>query len=196
MEISGYLSEISDNVKNQIAKVFVNYGLIVEEFYTESISVEQDEIYVKIRHAMAERIGRMAQGYDYATERSFDVAEKQAENQGTSGMMTGLAVGASVGMAAGPMVGGMMNRALQPATNSMNTVPMSNQGMINQDVGVVKPKTNEKKCNNCGTTMAENSKFCPNCGMSVDIELKCVQCGHAVTAGAKFCSNCGAKQEV
>ena len=151
---------------------------------------------MKVRKAMAERIARMAQGYDYATERSFDVAEKQAENQGTSGMMTGLAVGASVGMAAGPMVGGMMNRALQPAANFMNTVPMSNQGMRNQDIGVVKPKNNEKKCNNCGTAMAENSKFCPNCGLAVNFELKCAQCGHAVTAGAKFCPNCGAKQEV
>ncbi len=196
MEISAYLSEISENVKEQIAKVFVNYGLVVEEFYTESISVEQDDTYRQVRAAMAKRMERMLEGYDYATERSFDVAEKQAENQGTSGMMTGLAVGASVGMAAGPMVGGMMNRALQPATNSMNTVPMSNQGMINHDVGVVKPKNNEKKCNSCGTTMAGNSKFCPNCGMAVDIELKCVQCGHTVTAGAKFCSNCGAKQEV
>ena len=196
MEISGYLSEISDSVKEQIAKVFVNYGLVVEEFYTESISVEQDEIYVKVRKAMAERMTRMAQGYDYVTERSFDVAEKQAENQGASGMMTGLAVGASVGMAAGPIVGGMMNRALQPASNAVNTVPMSNQGIINQDAGVVKPKKDEKKCSNCGVTMEENSRFCPKCGIAVDVDCKCVQCGHVLTAGAKFCSNCGAKQEV
>ena len=110
--------------------------------------------------------------------------------------MTGLAVGASVGMAAGPMVGGMMSRALQPATNSVNTVPMTNLGMVNQDVGIVKPKNNERKCKSCGMTLPADSRFCSSCGQAVNFELRCNECGNVLAMGAKFCSNCGARQEV
>lgn len=168
MEINAYLPEISDSVKETIKSVFYKYGLIVEEFYIESVSVEQDEIYKQVREASARRISRKLEGIDYVTERSFDVAEKQAQNQGTSGTMTGLAVGASVGMAAGPMLGGMMNRALQPAT-SFGAMPVQPTAVNNQDVGVVKPKPRGKSsattatCVQCGTII-EKSRFCPHCG--------------------------------
>lgn len=74
---------------------------------------------------------------------SFDVAEVQAANQGTSGTMTGLAVEASVGMATGQMVGGMMNRVLQPTANA-SIMPMQSKGISEQSFGDIVPRNDEK----------------------------------------------------
>lgn len=63
MEIAVYLTDISEGVKEQISKVFVNYGLIVEEYYTESISVEQDKNYEKVLETIIQSIEQNVIGY-------------------------------------------------------------------------------------------------------------------------------------
>lgn len=48
-------------------------------------------------------------------------------------------------------------------------------------------------CPQCGTPLAKNVKFCPECGSKIQSEAKCAECGSKLEAGVKFCPECGAK---
>jgi membrane protease subunit (stomatin/prohibitin family) len=48
-------------------------------------------------------------------------------------------------------------------------------------------------CPKCEAPLAENAKFCPNCGAKLNEDDKCGHCGAKLTPGAKFCPECGEK---
>ena len=41
------------------------------------------------------------------------------------------------------------------------------------------------KCTNCGASIADDAKFCAECGTKVVREMFCAQCGTKLSAGAK-----------
>ena len=49
-------------------------------------------------------------------------------------------------------------------------------------------------CSNCGSTLAEGSAFCPNCGTGVleSTRRACSDCGATLAEGSAFCGSCGA----
>ena len=49
-------------------------------------------------------------------------------------------------------------------------------------------------CPDCNAPLAQNSKFCPDCGARVQAK-HCTSCGAKLTANAKFCPDCGEKVE-
>jgi membrane protease subunit (stomatin/prohibitin family) len=48
-------------------------------------------------------------------------------------------------------------------------------------------------CPKCGFQNTQTTKFCGNCGTSIQVQsgIVCPKCSSQNTAGAKFCSNCG-----
>jgi membrane protease subunit (stomatin/prohibitin family) len=48
-------------------------------------------------------------------------------------------------------------------------------------------------CPNCNAPLANNAKFCPECGTKIKSEVFCTECGAKIKAGSKFCPECGAK---
>ncbi|HEX7540637.1 MAG TPA: zinc ribbon domain-containing protein [Anaerolineales bacterium] len=50
-------------------------------------------------------------------------------------------------------------------------------------------------CPQCNAPLAENAKFCPECGAAILAEKICTKCGAKVKPGTKFCPDCGTKQE-
>jgi DNA-directed RNA polymerase subunit M/transcription elongation factor TFIIS len=50
-------------------------------------------------------------------------------------------------------------------------------------------------CPQCNAPLAENAKFCPECGAAILAEKICANCGAKVKPGTKFCPDCGTKQE-
>ncbi len=52
-----------------------------------------------------------------------------------------------------------------------------------------------RKCNHCGANVAEESKFCNQCGGKIETpqirKKNCLRCGEPLDATDKFCSNCG-----
>lgn len=48
-------------------------------------------------------------------------------------------------------------------------------------------------CPKCGATNPAGAKFCINCGGQLQAASKCPKCGSDVRVGAKFCPNCGEK---
>jgi len=54
-------------------------------------------------------------------------------------------------------------------------------------------------CPKCNSRIPATSKFCPECGQSLEIRAvetkKCPKCGNEVLKSAKFCPDCGNKFE-
>ena len=52
-----------------------------------------------------------------------------------------------------------------------------------------------KYCDNCHYPIADDTKFCPNCGAKNELPpqavVYCPNCGSPITPGSKFCLNCG-----
>ncbi len=47
-------------------------------------------------------------------------------------------------------------------------------------------------CPSCQAPLAQNAKFCPECGAKIEAE-KCAKCGAKLAPNAKFCPECGQK---
>jgi len=48
-------------------------------------------------------------------------------------------------------------------------------------------------CPNCEKPLANNAKFCPECGYDLKQKTNCPNCGAKISPGAKFCAECGQK---
>lgn len=134
----------------------------------------------------AQATKRAQEGYTYAQERGFDVAEKVAQNEAV-GQFTNMGVGlgtmAGVGGAVGGMVGGMMNEAMTNATAP--------------SVPAAQPAAGGK-CAACGAALAAGAAFCEECGAPVAAPASfgfCDNCGFKFEKAGKFCPKCGAKRE-
>lgn len=131
--------------------------------------------------SQAQAAKRSQEGYTYAQERGFDVAEKVAQNEAV-GEFTNLGIGfgtmAGVGGAVGGMVGGVVNDAFA----GMNT-----QSQV--------PNTANAFCDNCGATLTPEAAFCDECGSPQTLLDICAKCGFKFQKPGKFCPKCGTKRE-
>src|SRR3990172_2812202 len=57
----------------------------------------------------------------------------------------------------------------------------------------LQPATGGITCPKCGTVNAAGAKFCSNCANPLQAIVKCPKCGTDSPSGTKFCPNCGTK---
>lgn len=199
-QINSRLSQLSGQVTPQLAAVMEKYGLALEEFAIESISIVEDEAYAKIREAQANRAARIIEGSTIQEERGFNVAMAAAENTGTGGQMGQMMTGIAAGAAVAPAIGGVMRNVMQP----MNTIGSGvSAPQVDQfSMGVVHPQASataasEIICPSCGAKLQAGSRFCNQCGANivsaVEKETACPVCGAKLPPNSKFCNSCGAK---
>jgi len=109
LHIGAHLSEMSDALKAGIAGDIERYGLKLESFYVTSIgAVDSDPAVEKLKTALAESASRSIQGYTYQQQRSLDVMQSAASNEGTAGGVMGAGIGLGMGMNVGNAIGGAM----------------------------------------------------------------------------------------
>ena len=161
---------------------FRQYADIAEAKLRQQVSVidAQTEAQKVVIDSQAQATKRVQEGYTYAQERGFDVAEKVAANEGV-GQMTNLGVGLGTMAGVGGVVGGVVGNAVGDALN--NTVPVA-------------PKVADGGfCDNCGAKLVPGAAFCDECGTAVakanDI---CANCGYKFERPGKFCPKCGTKR--
>lgn len=199
-QINSRLSQLSEQVTPQLAAVMDKYGLALEEFVIESISIVEDEAYAKIREAQANRAARIIEDDSIDKERSYKVAMAAAQNTGTGGQVGQVMTGIAAGAAVGPAIGGVMRNVMQP----MNTVSSgTSTRQIDQfSMGVVHsqvPPTTVSgvTCPSCGAKQPAGSRFCNQCGVQItsaaEEETTCPICGAKLPPNSKFCNSCGAK---
>ena len=140
----------------------------------------QTEAQKVIIDSQAQATKRSQEGYTYAQERGFDVAEKVAQNEAV-GQMTNLGVGLGTMAGVGGVVGGVVGNAVGDALN--NTAPVA-------------PKAAEGGfCDNCGAKLVPDAAFCDECGTAVaKANDTCANCGYKFERPGKFCPKCGTKR--
>ncbi len=122
---------------------------------------------------------RAQEGYTFQEERSFDVAQAFASNEGLTELSN---MGIGVGMVAG-LGSTVAKNVSQTVENGFQPNPTNTLGK----------QMNKQVCSQCGNELPENAKFCLNCGTKVIPHdfITCPQCNHTVPKG-KFCVECGA----
>ena len=118
LDINSKLMELSIDCEQSLNKQFERYGITLTEFSIMSITIPQDDpsvIRLKEAKDLAARLAVTGVGV-YQMERSFDVLEKVAGNEGAGGTIASMGAGLGVGFGVGNTVGGMVG-------NVMNTNP-------------------------------------------------------------------------
>lgn len=198
-EISSRLSNISNKVKPQLSDSLNNYGLSLEEFTVESISILKDEVYADVRKAMGTRAIDIITGVSEQEKMGYDVAKTQAQNPGMGGQMGQVFTGIAAGAAAAPTIGGIVRNVVQPVSTGKSEEQRVNQfsmGTVKkQKVSSDEPE--EMKCPHCGSPLNPNSKFCNQCGKPIEQneteKITCPVCGESLSENSKFCNYCGTK---
>ena len=166
LEISTYLSELSDAFKEAINDEFERFGVEVVNFYCESIAPRPED-YEKLRNYKEELA--LGEGF-YQRRRSLDIAERLAANP-SSGGIANAGIGLGMGLGAAGQFGNIFSG-------------------IGQNVQVNTPE-NEVSCPKCGAKNNASMKFCGSCGNKLTSTIVCPHCGKEVPDGMKFCGECG-----
>ena len=132
LNINSHLSDISSYSKERLKDFFANFGLSLQVFDIISISVnEKDPSFVKLKEAKDIAARFKITGRDvYQMQRSFDVLESAANNEGMAGGLMGAGLGLGAGVAAG---GQMSSIASQMNTNPSSTAvppPLPNANVL------------------------------------------------------------------
>lgn len=109
LESSLLLEELSISIASRLTPDFAEYGIRLSQFHIASINVPDDDPAVqRLRFALARRAELDILGTNYQQDRSLDILQTAAGNEGTSGQMMGLGLGLGVGVPIGNTVGGAM----------------------------------------------------------------------------------------
>lgn len=143
---------------------FRQYADIREAQIKQQVGVIEQETAAQraVISARARAEKRQIEGYTYQQERSFDVAEKMAQNEAT-GEYANMGIGLGVMAGVGGTMGSVMADALSHATDPTGDSPVASQEQ--QPAASVKSTLGISKfCFECGYHFAKAEKFCPECG--------------------------------
>ena len=121
ININSHVEEIAEYAKSKLSVVFAEYGVELELFNVIAINVnEEDPSFQKLKDTKDSLARINIMGKDnYQMERSFNVLDSAAENEG--GGMIGAAVGLGAGVGVGSQIGTMVNDHIN--TNPSTTPP-------------------------------------------------------------------------
>ncbi|MDD6188202.1 MAG: SPFH domain-containing protein [Clostridiales bacterium] len=199
LEIHAHLKEISDAIAQDLQAVFQDYGIKLINFFVGSIIVpEDDPSYKQLRDALARKAEMGVLGYTYQQQRTFDVLEGAAKNEGGGAAVMGAGMGLGMGVNLGGFMGQAMGQNINGFGGSSSGCTCVRCGAALRD-GVrfcsecgaeqVRQSPGTVRCPNCGE-MVPSGKFCAACGGQ--LQRFCPECGTAVASG-NFCPNCGKK---
>lgn len=198
-EISSHLISIAEKVTPLLSDSFDKYGLALEEFVVEGVSIKDSKISEAIEEAQKDRAVNIIKGITEQDKMAHDVALAQASNPGMSGQASQIMTGVAAGVAMAPAMGNMVRNVMQPAEQyGQGTQPHRDQfsmGVVNKRTTPV--EENKATCPQCGATVVEDSRFCNQCGARLEKKTEtqetCPLCGGQLPKGSKFCNHCGGK---
>lgn len=98
-EISSHLDRISNEINIYLNETLETYGLEAVDLSVESISVPEDDLAVKsLKSALAKKAEMGIVGFTYQQEKSFEVLNSAASNEGASGAIINSGIGLGVGL--------------------------------------------------------------------------------------------------
>lgn len=186
IDLALYYNELSAAALEKIQDRFTPFGLKLESFFIENISLPEEVEKIMDQRTSMGVIGDMNKFTQFQAAQAIRDA---AQNEG--GGLAGAGVGLGAGAALGNAFSAAMNaQNAEPAVLCPNCGAQAKQGAkFCPDCG--KPMTVPKaKCMKCGAELSQEAKFCPECGASQEAQ-KCPKCGAQAKGGAKFCPECG-----
>lgn len=122
INVNSQVEELSDYARSALADVFAEYGVDLDLFNLIAISVNEDDQSFKKLKESKDSLARITiMGKEnYQMERSFNVLDSAAENEG--GGLIGASVGIGAGMGIGSQIGAMAKEHIN--TNPVSPVPM------------------------------------------------------------------------
>lgn len=128
LDINTLLLSLSDDINAQLNILLEKYGVSIIEFSIMSITFPQDdESVIKLKNAKDLAARLSITGRDvYQMERSFNVLEAAANNEGVGGQMMGLGIGVGAGLGVGNAVGNIAGELLNtnPPQSVSQTPPV------------------------------------------------------------------------
>ena len=112
VNINAQLMVMSQFCQEKLAQYFAQYGIELVDFSFMSINVPHDDpSFKKLKEAIDKAAQLKIVGRDiYQMDRSFDVMEKAAGNEGSMGGVANMGMGLGVGMNLGNQMGAMMGQ--------------------------------------------------------------------------------------
>lgn len=128
LEVSTQLEALSSALKLSLEPEVTEYGVALSQFNVHSINVPEDDPAVKsLKAALAKRAEMGIVGFTYQQERSFDVMQTAAGNEGSAGSLMGAGLGVGMGLGMGPPLGQAYGQmASQVQVNPAATPPSPN----------------------------------------------------------------------
>jgi membrane protease subunit (stomatin/prohibitin family) len=139
LEINAYLDDLSDDALEKTNEEFIKYGIEIVNFYFISVNIpEDDPSIIKLKEAkdLAAKVKIIGRDI-YQMDRSFDVLDKAAENEGTVGSSF---IGAGIGLGIGSGLGNQMGGIASNMNTSSPPPFTSNEKLETKDYHVYKGK--------------------------------------------------------
>ncbi len=199
LELNAHLNAISAHMETTLAPALEAFGLTLVNFFVTSVNVpEEDPAVAQLKSALARRAELEILGTDYRQQRSFDVLDRAAANEGGGGTMQagmglgmGFGIGGALGASARDLAGDLAVADVQPCPacgtdNARGAAFCSRCGQSLQ-------KARTGRCSACSAPLQPEATFCPACGRAL---RRCASCGSDVPDGSARCPDCGAPQPI
>lgn len=127
LDINTLLLSMSDSINDRLNELLGKYGVSIIEFSIMSVTFPQDdESVIKLKNAkdLAARLNITGRDV-YQMERSFNVLEAAANNDGAGGQMMGMGVGLGAGMSVGSAVGNIARQYMNTNPQQVPPLPQS-----------------------------------------------------------------------
>lgn len=124
LAIATEVMNLSKLVEAEVAPEFADYGVAMKAFRIIAINVpEEDKSFQMLKRAKADAARRKIEGITYQQERTFNVMEAAAGNEGGPiGAFVGAGMGIGMGVGLGAQAGQMMDH-LNPSRNTGSPNP-------------------------------------------------------------------------
>jgi membrane protease subunit (stomatin/prohibitin family) len=201
-QISAFLSQMSDYLKESMAPFCENLGLNLAKFYVSTVEIDDSTLEgQRVKEAIAKQAEMSITGHTWQQEQMFGTTNNAIEGftnaiggaNGTGGILGGIlainmmnGMGAGGGMGAGMAQGMMQPNYNQPSFGGNNNMQGGQQGGQPMQQGV--QPTKMVHCSNCAHRYPNSMRFCPKCG---DPYNPCPKCGTDNDEGARRCVGCG-----
>jgi membrane protease subunit (stomatin/prohibitin family) len=144
---------LGEKIKLQTAPAFEEYGLVLDTFVVENLSLPEELQKVLDQRISMNIVGDMGRFTQYEVAQSIPIA---AGNEGGGG------VGVGAGLGAGVAIGQAMMDAVKKGIASGSGTSGSSEG--GAAAPTTTPSAETKFCQACGKPIPRTSKFCPECG--------------------------------
>ena len=119
LETSLHLESISHDIGVSVNEAVSEYGLRISQFSVRSINVpENDAAVQKLQEAFGDKAKYTILGTTFQENRSFDILDRAASNQGGAGQI----LGAGIGLGIGVPIGGAIGQSMTGVSTAMGNV--------------------------------------------------------------------------